>query len=63
MKALFGKLINNKKDIYMLIVFVIILVHSTFDAQIFQLSNNYFMFLLSYKNFDLTENYQYMNLC
>ena len=52
----FGRLINTKKDIYMFIIFVIILVHSTFDAQIFQLSNNYFMFLLSYKDLALVKD-------
>lgn len=46
----FGRLIDKKKDVYLAYIFVILLCHSTFDAQIFQLSNSYIMFILSYKN-------------
>ena len=46
----FGKLIDEKKDIYLMYIFIILLLHSTFDAQLLQLSYCYFMFVWSYKN-------------
>ena len=46
----FAYLINLKKDIYMLLVFFIFIIHSTFDPQLLNLCFNYFLLVLSYKN-------------
>ena len=46
----FSNQIGEKKDIYLFYIFTILLCHATFDKIILQLSNNYFMFLWSYKN-------------
>ena len=46
----FANLINLKKDTYMLLVFCIFIIHSTFDPQLLNLCFNYFLLVLSYKN-------------
>lgn len=46
----FAYLINFKKDTYMLLVFCIFIIHSTFDPQLLNLCFNYFLLVLSYKN-------------
>ncbi len=46
----FVKLIDKKKDIYLAYIYIILMLHSTFDAQLLQMSYNYFMFVWSYKN-------------
>lgn len=46
----FAYLINIKKDTYMLLVFCIFIIHSTFDPQLLNLCFNYFLLVLSYKN-------------
>lgn len=46
----FAYLINLKKDTYMLLVFCIFIIHSTFDPQLLNLCFNYFLLVLSYKN-------------
>lgn len=46
----FAYLINSKKDTYMLLVFCIFIIHSTFDPQLLNLCFNYFLLVLSYKN-------------
>ena len=46
----FAYLINLKKDTYMLLVFCIFVIHSTFDPQLLNLCFNYFLLVLSYKN-------------
>ena len=46
----FAYLINKKKDTYMLLVFCIFIVHSTFDPQLLNLCFNYFLLVLSYTN-------------
>ena len=46
----FAYLINLKKDTYMLLVFYIFIIHSTFDPQLLNLCFNYFLLVFSYKN-------------
>ena len=46
----FSDLIAKKKDIYLFYVFIILLMHATFDPQIFQMSHSAFFYILSYKN-------------
>ena len=46
----FAYLIYLKKDTYMLLVFCIFIIHSTFDPQLLNLCFNYFLLVLSYKN-------------
>ena len=53
----FAKLISQKDDIYFAIIFMIVLLHSIFDAQLFQISYNYFMFIISYYNYKLEYKY------
>ena len=45
----YALLINKKKDIYMLAIFVILVVRATFDAELLSMGFNYFLFLLSYR--------------
>lgn len=52
----FAKLINEKKDIYMFLIFEVLLIHSTFDPELLSMSFDYFLFVLSYKNFKLNES-------
>ena len=49
----FASLINQKKDIYMLLVFVIFISHSTFDPQLINMAFNYFLISTSYKSYVL----------
>lgn len=46
----FANEINKKKDTYMLLVFCIFIIHSTFDPQLLNLCFNYFLLVLSYKD-------------
>lgn len=46
----FAYLINLKKDTYMLLVFCIFIIHSTFDPQLLNLCFNYFLLVPSYEN-------------
>lgn len=52
----FANLINSKKDTYMLLVFCIFIVHSTFDPQLLNLCFNYFLLVLSYKGTKIYDN-------
>lgn len=51
----YALLINKKKDIYMLAVFVILIVRATFDAELLSMGFNYFLFLLSYERLRVKE--------
>lgn len=40
-----------KKDIYMCLIFLVIVFHSVFDHELLDLAFNYFLFIWSYKNY------------
>ena len=46
----FAYFINLKKDTYMLLIFSIFIIHSTFDPQLLNLCFNYFLLVWSYRN-------------
>ena len=46
----FAKLIEEKKDVCLSYIFVIIISHAMFDPQLLHISHNVFLFILSYKN-------------
>lgn len=52
----FAYLINSKKDTYMLLVFCIFIIHSTFDPQLLNLCFNYFLLVPSYENSEIYVN-------
>ena len=45
----YAYLINKKQDIYMFVIFMILIIRFAFDAELFGMSFNYFLFLLSYR--------------
>ena len=51
----FAKLISDKKDTYMFIIFSVLLLHSTFDPELLSMGFDYFLFVLSYRHFSVNE--------